>query len=118
MRQAVEKSQAEIVVFMDGDGTYSSSDLKSLLEPLLNGQADMVVGSRMLGKTEKGVVSKLNALGNGLFNRAINFELRSSVTDSLSGFRAMYKKTFNDLVLFSDMFDIEVEITVEALAKG
>jgi dolichol-phosphate mannosyltransferase len=118
MREAVDQSKADIVVFIDGDGTYCPSDLKLLLEPLLNDKADMVVGSRMLGKREKAAVSKFNALGNRLFNSAINFAMKSSVTDSLSGYRALYRKTFNDLVLFSDSFEIEVEITVEALAKG
>jgi dolichol-phosphate hexosyltransferase len=118
MREAVEQSDAEVVVFMDGDGTYSPSDLESLLKPLLNGQADMVVGSRIASKREKGSISMLNRIGNKLFNRTINFALKSSVTDSLSGYRAMYRKTFKDLVLFSDTFEIEVEMTVEALAKG
>jgi glycosyltransferase involved in cell wall biosynthesis len=118
MREAVDQSTADIVVFMDGDGTYSSSDLKLLLEPLLNDKADMAVGSRLLGKRERGAVPKFNTLGNHLFNRAINFAMKSSITDSLSGYRALYRKTFNDLMLFSNSFEIEVEITVEALAKG
>lgn len=118
MREAVEQSDADIVVFMDGDGTYSPSDLGSLLKPLLNDQADMVVGSRIAGKREKCSISMLNTIGNKLFNRTINFALKSSITDSLSGYRALYRKTFKDLVLFSDTFEIEVEMTVEALAKG
>jgi glycosyltransferase involved in cell wall biosynthesis len=118
MREAVEQSDADIVVFIDGDGTYSPSDLESLLEPLLNDQADMVVGSRIAEKREKGSISTFNTIGNKLFNRTINFALKSSITDSLSGYRALYRKTFKDLVLFSDSFEIEVEMTVEALAKG
>jgi len=118
MREAVEQSEADIVVFIDGDGTYSPSDLGLLLEPLLDGKSDMVVGSRILGKRERGAISIFNTLGNRLFNRAINFAMKSSITDSLSGYRALYKKTFSNLILFSDSFEIEVEITVEALAKG
>jgi glycosyltransferase involved in cell wall biosynthesis len=118
MREAVEQSDADIVVFLDGDGTYSPFDLGDLLEPLLNDQADMVVGSRITDKREKGSISAFNTIGNKLFNKTINFALKSSVTDSLSGYRALYRKTFKDLVLFSDSFEIEVEMTVEALAKG
>jgi dolichol-phosphate hexosyltransferase len=118
MREAVDHSEADIVVFIDGDGTYSPSDLGLLLEPLLNGKSDMVVGSRILGKRERGAISIFHTLGNKLFNRAINFAMKSSITDSLSGYRALYKKTFSDLILFSDSFEIEVEMTVEALAKG
>jgi dolichol-phosphate mannosyltransferase len=118
MREAVEHSNADIVVFIDGDGTYSVSDLELLLEPLLKDKADMVVGSRILGKREKGAISTFNTIGNKLFNRTINFAMKSSITDSLSGYRALQKKTFKDLVLFSDTFEIEIEMTVEALAKG
>jgi glycosyltransferase involved in cell wall biosynthesis len=118
MREAVDQSDADIVVFIDGDGTYSASDLKSMLEPLLNDQADMVVGSRVWGKREKGAITHLNTLGNKLFNKTINFAMKTSITDSLSGYRALYRKTFKELVLFSESFEIEVEMTVEALAKG
>ncbi len=89
-----------------------------MLEPLLNDQADMVVGSRIVEKRENGSISAFNSVGNNLFNRTINFVMKSSITDSLSGYRALYKKTFKDLVLLSDSFEIEVEMTVEALAKA
>ncbi len=118
MREAVEQSDADIVVFIDGDGTYSASDLESMLEPLLNDQADMVVGSRISGKREKGAITLFNTFGNKLFNKTINFAMKTSISDSLSGYRALYRKTFRELVLFSHTFEIEVEMTVEALAKG
>ncbi len=118
MREAVEYSQADIVVFIDGDGTYSISHLRSMLEPLLKGEADMVVGSRLLGNMEEGSISTLNMMGNKLFNKVINIALKSHVTDSLTGYRALYRSVFKDLILFSENFEIEVEMTVEALAKG
>jgi len=118
MKEAAEHSNADIIVFIDGDGTYHISDLGSLLEPILVDSADMVVGSRILGKREKGSISSFNMVGNKLFNKAINFAISSKLTDSLSGYRAIRKNIFNDLVLFSINFEIEVEITVEILAKG
>jgi dolichol-phosphate hexosyltransferase len=118
MREAVEYSNAEIIVFIDGDDTYPIDHLDILLESLLSGKADMVVGSRLLGKKEKGSISVFNTIGNKLFNNTIDFAMKSCVTDSFSGYRAFYRKTFTELVLFSDSFEIEVEMTVEALAKG
>lgn len=118
MKQAARASNADILVFMDGDGTYLPSDLELLLRPLLDGTADMVVGSRTLGKNNKKAVTRLNRVGNRLFNNSINFALGSSVSDSLSGYRAVYRKVFNDFILFTKEFEIEVEITVEALENG
>lgn len=117
MKEAAEYSNADILVFIDGDGTYSISDLGSLLEPILSDKADMVVGSRILGKREKGSISAFNMLGNKIFNNTINFAIHTKLTDSLSGYRAIRKKVFDELVLLSFDFEIEVEITVETLTK-
>jgi dolichol-phosphate hexosyltransferase len=117
MREAVDHSQADIIVFIDGDTTYSVAEMGALLQPLLSGEADMVVGSRMLGEREKGSISPLNTLGNRVLNTAINFSMKSDITDSLSGYRALYRKTFVEMILLSDSFEIEVEMMVEALAK-
>lgn len=118
MHEAVHQTDADIVVFIDGGGTYCPSDMGALIEPLLQGKSDMVVGSRILGKREKGSIVKFNSFGNKIFNKTINFAMNSSITDSLSGYRALYRKTFKELVLFSEGFEIEVEMTVEAIAKG
>ncbi len=118
MKEAAQYSSADIIVFIDGDRTYPISDLGLLLEPILNDEADMTVGSRMLGKREKGSISTLNLIGNKIFNNTVNFALKSKVSDSQSGFRVLKRKMFNDLILLSDEFDIEVEITVEALSRG
>jgi dolichol-phosphate hexosyltransferase len=118
MREAVDVLNADIVVFMDGDGTYSPAELELLLRPLLDGTADMVVGSRTIGPMDKRSVTRLNMVGNKLFNKSINFALGSSVSDSLSGYRAIYRKAFDNFILFSHEFEIEVEITVEALENG
>lgn len=118
MRESAEYSDADIIVFIDGDGTYSMDDLGKLLEPLLTDKADMVVGSRILGKREKGSISTFNIIGNMFFNKTINFAMKSQVTDSLTGYRAIRRELFKELILFSNSFEIEVEMTVEALAKG
>jgi dolichol-phosphate mannosyltransferase len=118
MREGVELSVADIIVFIDGDGTYSLADLELLLQPLLSGESDIVIGSRVLGRREKGAILIFNNSGNKILNRAISFAMKTTITDSLSGYRALFRTTFSDLLLISDAFEIEVEMIVEALAKG
>ena len=118
MREAVNHTTADVVVFIDGDGTYPADDMSLLVTPLLEDKADMVVGARVKSKRKKDSIVGFNSIGNKIFNKAINFAMRTSVTDSLSGYRALRRATFNELVLFSDRFEIEVEITVEAIARG
>jgi dolichol-phosphate mannosyltransferase len=118
MREAIEHTDADIVIFVDGDATYSVENMEQMVQPLLNGAADMTVGCRAAGKREKGSISAINRIGNKIFNSLINFAMKSHVRDSLSGYRALHRKKFKELVLFSDSFEIEVEMTVEAIAKG
>ena len=78
----------DIVVQVDGDGQHDVSFLPQLLEPLLKGEADMVVGSRFLGNAQGFRSSYWRRLGIGYFSRLIGFLTGSPVTDPTSGFRA------------------------------
>ncbi len=49
LRVGVQNSQQEIIVFMDADGSHEIADIPKLLQPLLDDEADLVVGSRILG---------------------------------------------------------------------
>jgi len=118
MKQAVEYSSADIVVFMDGDGTYSIDDFEKMIDPIINDESDMVVGVRSKETREKNSITTFNSIGNTLFNKFINFSMKTNVKDSLSGYRAMRRDVFNDLILLSSHFEIEVEMTVESLNKG
>jgi dolichol-phosphate mannosyltransferase len=118
MKEAAEISKSEIIVFIDGDDTYSASDLPKLLLPIIEDKADMVVGVRSKKIREKNSITTFNSLGNTLFNKFINFSMKSNVQDSLSGYRAIRRDMFNDLILLSSHFEIEVEMTVESLNKG
>ena len=117
MIEASAMTTSEIICFVDGDDTYPVEDLPRLVRPILEGKADMVVGSRILGKREHGSISAANLIGNKLFNSMTNFALKSQITDMLSGFRAIRRESFERLFLSTSSFEIEAEITIEALAK-
>src|SRR5579872_3805958 len=57
---------AEIVVFMDGDGSDDPADLPMMLAPVSEGRADFVIGSRVSGRAEKGAIPPQARLGNWL----------------------------------------------------
>ncbi len=118
MREAGDQSNADILVFIDSDNTYKIDDMNEFLKPLLTNDADMVIGSRLLGSREKGSITSFNLLGNKMFNKTINFALKSKLTDSQSACRACTKKMFSEIFLISDSYDIEVELTTEAIANG
>ena len=80
--------EADVVVTMDGDGQHDPSDIEPLVAPILKSNADVVLGSRMLNRSEMPVIKKIaNFMGN--FFTWLFYGIW--VTDSQSGFRAYSK---------------------------
>ncbi len=118
IQTALEKIDGDIYVIIDGDATYDASEMNAIVTPILNGEVDMVIGSRLLGRMEKGSISRTHLLGNRLFNALINLLNNSNITDSQSGFRAVNGRALKNLRLTSKGFEIETEMTVRALKNG
>ncbi len=116
LRRALKIAQGNIIITLDSDGEHKPKEIPDLLEPLNNG-ADIVAGSRFLGSQSE-VTTKLNVVGNFLFNAAIMTLTGQRVTDSQTGFRAAKKDVFEKLNLASDGYEIETEITVKSLVSG
>jgi len=109
--------EADIYVLVDGDDTYPAESVHDLIAPVLRGEADMVVGSRLA----QGAISEfryLNWFGNKLYIYIINLIFGTSLTDILSGFRAFNRRLVKGVPLFVKGFDIEAELTIKALQRG
>ena len=118
MKEGVRSVEAEIYVFIDGDGTYHSGEIEKLLTPIIDGSADLVIGSRFIGEIEKGAVTWVNRLGNRVFNFMNRIATGARITDMLSGYRAIRGSALKEMVLLTKHFEIETEITVEAITRG
>ncbi|MBS3128345.1 glycosyltransferase family 2 protein [Candidatus Woesearchaeota archaeon] len=77
---------ADIIVTMDADGQHLPEEIPALLEPIEKKKADMVIGSRFLGKIRS--KSRTKYLGNIAFSRLISRLVGNKITDAQSGFRA------------------------------
>ena len=106
------KLGAEIVVTMDADGQHQPEELSILVKPILEGQADHVNGSRMLGDYERG--PWIRHLGVHFFSWVVTLLTGQRVTDISSGYRATSAETLRKLVLEQDQF-WSSEVTIEAL---
>jgi len=111
-----QRVDADIYVIVDGDDTYPAENVRSLIEPVLNGDADMVIGSRIA--ESKSEFRRINWLGNIFFQNIINAFFGTHLTDILSGYRCMNRKLVKSLPLFVRGFEIEAEITIKALERG
>lgn len=108
---------ADIYVMVDGDGTYPASSVHTLLEPVLNHDADMVVGSR-LNPTSKSQFRLMNRLGNNMFLWLTRTIFHAHIEDMLSGYRVFNRTIVKQLPLLSGGFEIETELTIKALERG
>jgi glycosyltransferase (TIGR04182 family) len=117
MKEAFDLIKEHFVVLIDGDGTYLPSEVHLLLDPVLNGRADHVVGNRF-GNLEGGALKLLNMFGNRIINHFFDIIYGVRLADILSGYRAFTTDAIKSLDLNMPGFEIESEMTIESVKKG
>lgn len=105
--------EKDIIVFVDGDHSVVASEIPGVIAPILNG-ADLVIGSRTLGSSEKGALSIPQRFGNALASFLISKLWSADVTD-LGPFRAVTQQALQDLQMTDRKFGWTVEMQVRAL---
>jgi glycosyltransferase (TIGR04182 family) len=114
--QAFQLITNKYVVMIDGDGTYLPEEVDTLLEPVVSGQADHVIGNRF-AHYQKGAFTGLNLFGNRILNKIFGFAYGIWLKDILSGYRAFNNNTIKQIELNSTGFEVETEITAECVKK-
>ena len=107
----------DILVTFDADGQHRTEDINSVINPIINGESDLVVGSRFLDESEKDV-PKYRKAGINLITKITNATIKKQLTDSQSGFRAYSKKVLNELNPSELGMGISTEILIKASAKN
>jgi hypothetical protein len=105
---------AKVVVSMDADGQHLPEDMPRLIQPILDGEADMVNGSRILGEFER--ESRVRHAGVHFFSWLVTLMTGSRVTDVSNGYRATRTEVLKDLVLHQDQFWTS-ELLIEGLRQ-
>ena len=119
VRRAFADVDADVYVMVDADCTYPAADLPALLKPVLEDEADIVVGNRHAG----GAYSKENKRpfhnwGNNLVMKLINRLFKGDLKDILSGYRIMNRRFVKNYPILSRGFGIETEMSIHMLDKG
>jgi len=110
VRTAIAASSGDIVIVQDADLEYSPSDWPALFEPLVQGRADAVFGSRFLGGTHR-VLYYWHSVGNGLLTTLSNMFSNLNLTDMECCYKAVKGDLARSLPLKSERFGFEPEIT-------
>jgi glycosyltransferase involved in cell wall biosynthesis len=117
MQAIMETINADAVIVVDGDDTYVPEEAPVLLKPVLQGEADMVVGNRLPNATNDSL-RKLHKIGNRLIVASINRMFDTKYHDILSGYRVFSRRFIDSVPLLKPGFETETEITLQALENG
>jgi glycosyltransferase involved in cell wall biosynthesis len=111
--RALDADPPDIVLFMDADRSDDPDDTSAVLEPILAGRADLVIGSRVLGTREPGALTPQSRVGNWIATRLIGWLYGVRYTD-LGPFRAIRYASLAALHMRDPDFGWTVEMQVKA----
>ena len=107
----------DILVTFDADGQHRIEDIEKVTKPIIDQEADLVIGSRFLDESEK-EVPQYRKVGIRVITKITNATIKKQLTDSQSGFRAYSKKVVNELNPSESGMGISTEILIKASAKN
>lgn len=117
VRRMFREIDADCYLMVDGDGTYPADAARSLLQPVLEEGADMVVGDRLSTTYFTENKRPLHNSGNKLVRGLINRLWHVNIHDIMTGYRAFSKKFVKLFPVMTEGFQIETEMTIHALDK-
>jgi len=107
--------RADVVVTLDSDGQHDPDEVPQLVQPVLDGAAEIVNGSRFLRRTD---MPKHRVIGNKTLNLLTNAASNQKLTDTQSGFRAYSNKALKLLKITESGIGVDSQILMDASAKG
>jgi uncharacterized membrane protein (DUF485 family) len=103
---------------IDGDDTYPAEFIHNLMKPILDNEADIVIGDRHSNGTYKNENKRpLHNFGNNLVKGLINYIFKADLKDIMTGYRVFNKKFVKNMPINSSGFEIETEMTLHTLDK-
>ncbi len=118
LRTGFEAATGDFVIVQDADLEYDPADYPKLLNPLLEGRADAVYGSRFLTSSEHRVLYFWHYLGNRLLTLLSNLATDLNLTDMESCYKVFRRELLQSIVLEEDRFGFEPEITAKIAKAG
>ncbi len=110
-------SDADILVYLDGDASDQPEELASVLGPVVRGEADLVIGSRLLGRRESGAMPPHAVFGNWLTARLVRLLYGVRISD-FGSFRAIRRADLVTLGMRERTYGWPVEMIVKAAKRG
>ena len=112
LRTALEHATGDILLIQDADLEYDPADFPKLLQPILDGRADVVYGSRFLGGTHR-VLLFWHFAANKFLTFLSNMFCNLNLSDMETGYKVFRRKCLEGITLKSERFGIEPELTAK-----
>lgn len=109
-----KEQRADCLVILDSDGQHDPDEIEKLVGPILDGKADLVIGSRFKSKAGRSKIPNYRKIGIQAITQVFNLGTNLSLTDSQSGFRAYSKNALEHIKVTSDRMDASMEILFDA----
>jgi len=106
---------ADIVVTVDADSQFDSGQIPELIVPILNQQADVVIGSRFQNKKPANI-PRIKYIGNNIFSKLVSLVVGQKFTDTQTGFRAYSKEALLNISVVND-FTYTQEVLIDLKFK-
>jgi len=107
---AAREREFDTFVLLDGDGQHDPDEIPQVAEPINNGEADLVIGSRYLDDSPEDETPAYRRVGQRILDVLTLGPSKTRVTDSQSGFRALSPRAVDELAVTTDNFGVETEM--------
>ncbi len=111
-----KEMNSDVLVTFDADGQHQIEDIQTVVKPIINNEADIVIGSRFLSDNAK--VPSHRKFGINVITKITNASIHEKLTDSQSGFRAYNNKVLSEISLTESGMGVSTEIIIKASSKG
>ena len=117
LRSGIQAASGDIVIIQDADLEYSPHEIPMVIQPILDGKADVVFGSRFIGDKTQRMVYLSHTAGNKIITALLNIFTKTNLTDMATCYKAFKKEIIQSIDIKENSFGCEPEITVKVAKK-